>query len=95
VNFGLSAITRALIAAIHAAGCDGPLRLRRRPDGLVFVTDQGHLILDADLGQIPDPRKLARALSEIAGVVEHGLFIGLARRAVLAGGGGVQIVERS
>jgi ribose 5-phosphate isomerase A len=95
VEFGLGATKHALAGALRAAGCEGPLRLRMKADGHVFVTDQGHLILDAGLGRIPDPRKLARALSEVAGVVEHGLFIGLARRAILAGGGGVHVVERS
>lgn len=94
VNFGLSATTRALAAAVHAAGCDGPLRLRRRPDGHVFVTDQGHLILDAGLGHIPDARSLASRLAEVPGVVEHGLFIGLARRAILADQKGVRVIER-
>ena len=95
VNFGLAATTRAVAAAVRGAGCDGPIRLRHRPDGHVFVTDQGHLILDAGLGQIPDARSLAHRLAEVPGVVEHGLFIGLARRAILAGPGGVRVIERS
>jgi ribose 5-phosphate isomerase A len=94
VDFGLGATTLAVEAAIEAAGCAGPLKLRQKADGHVFVTDQGHLILDAALGSIPDPRKLARALAEVPGVVEHGLFIGLARRVILAGSGGVSVVER-
>ena len=73
----------------------GPFSLRHKPDGHVFVTDQGHLILDAGLGSIPDARKLAQGLSEVPGVVEHGLFIGLARRAILAGSEGVRVIERS
>jgi ribose 5-phosphate isomerase A len=95
VDFGLGATTRAIAAAAKAAGCDGPLRLRHKPDGHVFVTDQGHLILDAGFGAIHDARALARALSEVPGVVEHGLFIGLARRAILATRDGVEIIERS
>jgi ribose 5-phosphate isomerase A len=95
VEFGLGAVRLGLAAALRAAGCEGPLRLRMNPDGHVFVTDQGHLILDAALGRIPDARRLARGLADQAGVVEHGLFIGLARRAILAAGGGVQIIERS
>jgi ribose 5-phosphate isomerase A len=95
VDFGLAATTRAVAAAVRGAGCDGPIRLRHRPDGHVFVTDQGHLILDAGLGGIPDARSLAQRLAEVPGVVEHGLFIGLARRAILAGHGGVRVIERS
>ena len=94
VDFGLQATTLAVETAIKAAGCAGPLRLRHKADGHVFVTDQGHLILDAALGAIPDVRRLATALAEVPGVVEHGLFIGLARRVVLAGNGGVSVVER-
>ena len=95
VDFGLGAITRAIAAAVKGCGCEGPLRLRHKSDGHVFVTDGGHLILDAGLGAIHDPRALARALSEVPGVVEHGLFIGLARRAILATRGGIEIIERS
>lgn len=94
VDFGLGATTLAVEAAFKAANCSGPLKLRHKADGHVFVTDQGHLILDAGLGAIPDARMLARALAEVPGVVEHGLFIGLARRVILAGSGGVSVVER-
>jgi ribose 5-phosphate isomerase A len=92
---GLGATKKAIAAVVLESGCPGPIRLRHKPDGHVFVTDQGHLILDAGLGSIPDARKLAQGLSRIPGVVEHGLFIGLARRAVLAGSGGVRVIERS
>jgi len=95
VDFGLGATKKAIAAVVLEAGCPGPIRLRHKPDGHVFVTDQGHLILDAGLGSIPDARKLAQGLSRIPGVVEHGLFIGLARRAVLAGSEGVRVIERS
>lgn len=94
VDFGMGATIHAIKVALKASGCDGPIRLRHRPDGHVFVTDQGHLILDAGLGAIPDARRLAQELSGVPGVVEHGLFIGLARRVILAGSGGVRIVER-
>jgi ribose 5-phosphate isomerase A len=94
VDFGLGATNHAIKAVFKATGCDGPIRLRHRPDGHVFVTDQGHLILDAGLGAIPDARRLAQGLSEVPGVVEHGLFIGLARRVVLAGSEGIRVIER-
>jgi ribose 5-phosphate isomerase A len=95
VDFGLPATSRAVEKAVAAAGCEGVLKLRRKPDGHVFVTDQGHVILDAALGAIADVRSLARHLADVPGVVEHGLFIGLARRAILAGPSGVRVVERS
>ncbi len=72
----MAATIHGIKAAFKASGCDGPIRLRHRADGHVFVTDQGHLILDAGLGAIPDARRLARELSGVPGVVEHGLFIG-------------------
>ena len=69
-------------------------RLRQSKDGLPFVTDCGHWIIDAALGRIDDPKALAQALSGIPGVMEHGLFIGLAQTAILAGPDGVKVVER-
>jgi ribose 5-phosphate isomerase A len=94
VPFGLAATRRKVEAATAAAGCPGPALLRRAKDGHLFVTDGGHWILDAALERIPDPRSLADRLDRIAGVVEHGLFIGLAHIAVIAGSGGVRVVER-
>lgn len=93
VDFGVGAIQRQLEAAVRKAGCEGAVAIRRDRDGHPFVTDQGHVILDAHLGRIPDPAALARAVEEVAGVVEHGLFLGLARRAVLAGTDGITVLE--
>jgi ribose 5-phosphate isomerase A len=95
VDFGAAAIMRSIEAALAAEGCAGPLKLRHRADGHVFVTDQGHFIVDASLKSIADARSLARRLAEVAGVVEHGLFIGLARGAILAGRSGVRVIEKA
>jgi ribose 5-phosphate isomerase A len=94
VPFGLGATRRALAAGIAAAGCAGPLVQRTAKDGHAFVTDGGHWILDAALGRIADPRSLADRLDGIAGVVEHGLFVGLAHAVVIAGSDGVRVIER-
>ncbi|MEA2937390.1 MAG: ribose 5-phosphate isomerase [Alphaproteobacteria bacterium] len=94
VPFGLAATRRAVEAACAAAGSPGPALLRRGRDGHAFVTDQGHWILDAAVERISDPKALADRLAAIAGVVEHGLFIGLAQAAVLAGSAGIRVVER-
>jgi ribose 5-phosphate isomerase A len=94
VQFGLAATRRAVEAACAAAGSPGPALLRRGKDGHAFVTDGGHWILDAALERIPDPTALAQRLAAIAGVVENGLFVGLAQTAVLAGREGVRVVER-
>ncbi len=93
VPFGLAATRRAVEAAAAACGCPGPVVQRRTPEGRPFVTDGGHHLLDASLGRIPDPEALAAGLAEIPGVVEHGLFIGLASAAILAGPEGVRTVE--
>lgn len=93
--FGLGATQRAIEVAAAAAGASGPLTLRRDKNGHAFVTDGGHWIVDAALGRITDPKSLARGLSAIPGVVEHGLFIGLAHAVILAGKTGVRVVERA
>jgi ribose 5-phosphate isomerase A len=94
VPFGLAPTRRKVEAAAAAAGSPGPALLRRGKDGHAFVTDGGHWILDAALERIADPRSLADRLDHIAGVVEHGLFIGLAHIAVIAGSSGVRVIER-
>ncbi|MDQ0506123.1 ribose-5-phosphate isomerase RpiA [Xanthobacter agilis] len=94
VDFGAVSIARSLEEAIRSAGCVGELRPRRDRDGHPFITDHGHVLLDAHLGRIPDPAALASAISEVPGVVEHGLFIGLASRAVLAGAEGIVVLDR-
>lgn len=95
VPFGLESTRRKVEKAAAAAGAPGPAKLRTTKDGLPFVTDGGHLILDASLQRIGDSEALARKLAEIPGVVEHGLFIGLADLAILAGAAGVRVVERA
>jgi ribose 5-phosphate isomerase A len=94
VPFGLAATRRAVEAAVAAAGAPGPALLRRTNNGHAFVTDQGHWVLDVALERIPDPTGLGDRLAAIPGVVEHGLFIGLAQTVVLAGSEGVRVIER-
>jgi ribose 5-phosphate isomerase A len=93
VPFGVAATRRAVEKAAAACGCPGPVVQRRTSEGHPFVTDGGHHLLDAALGRIPDPKALAARLAEIPGVAEHGLFIGLATAAILAGPEGVRMVE--
>jgi ribose 5-phosphate isomerase A len=94
IPFGLAATRRAIAEAFEKAGASGQMVVRKGPDGHAFVTDGGHWIFDAHLGQIPDASHLARLLNPIPGVVEHGLFIGLARVVMLAGAQGIRVVER-
>jgi ribose 5-phosphate isomerase A len=84
VPFGLGATTRAVQAALERTGCRGATRLRTTATGETFVTDGGHVIIDAHLGRIEDPEALATGLAAVPGVVEHGLFLGLATGAILA-----------
>jgi ribose 5-phosphate isomerase A len=58
--------------------------IRHNSDGSQFVTDSGNMILDCAFGPIDDPARLAEALAARAGIVEHGLFIGLATDLVVA-----------
>jgi ribose 5-phosphate isomerase A len=60
---------------------DAPQRLRE--DGEAYLTDEGHFILDCTLPAVPDIAELGRSIKQIPGVVEHGLFIGLATQALL------------
>ncbi|NOJ41018.1 ribose-5-phosphate isomerase RpiA [Bradyrhizobium australiense] len=94
VPFGLAATLRAMATAFAQSGVSGQMGLRKGNGGHVFVTDGGHWIVDAHLGRIADAPRLAGLLSLIPGVVEHGLFIGLASTAVLAGAQGIRVVER-
>jgi ribose 5-phosphate isomerase A len=94
IPFGLAATQRAMAQAFAQSGVSGQMGLRKGKDGHVFVTDGGHWIVDAHLERITDAPRLAGLLSLIPGVVEHGLFIGLASTAILAGAQGIRVVER-
>jgi ribose 5-phosphate isomerase A len=63
--------------------------LRAAPGGAPFVTDQGNFILDCTIGPIEHPQELAAELQARAGVVAHGLFLGLATDVIVAGRSGV------
>ncbi len=91
VPFGLGATRIAVRAVLDGHGLTGEVSLRGGEDH-PFVTDGGHYILDASLGAIPDAAKLAADLNLIPGVVETGLFIGLAAKAYVAGPQGVDVI---
>ena len=83
VRFGWP-VTRAAIGALLAtADVDGRDVTLRLDGDAPLTTDEGHHILDLRLGRIGDPHALAVGLNAIPGVVEHGLFIGLAERALI------------
>jgi ribose 5-phosphate isomerase A len=93
VDFGLAATLAMIEEAAADTGCEGTLTLRQNPNGGRFLTDGGHLIVDCAFGEIPDPVSLADMLDIIPGVAEHGLFIGIADEAYLAGPGGLEILR--
>ncbi len=91
-RFGLRATEMAIARASARLGMEGPLTLRMT-NGEAFVTDGGHYIIDASFGRIRDTRALSNALHAVPGIVEHGLFLGLAHLALIADGDGVSAIE--
>jgi ribose 5-phosphate isomerase A len=94
IPFGLAATRRAIAEVFTQCGLSGEMKIRAGADGHAFVTDGGHWIIDTQLGTIRDAPRLAALLGAIPGVVEHGLFIGLADTAVLAGSQGIRVFKR-
>lgn len=90
-RFGIRATQARIERAARDAGCTGAVTMRSE-HGRAFVTDGGNYILDCAFGSIPDADALGAALSVLPGVVEHGLFLGMATTAIVAGADGVQII---
>ncbi|WP_135305753.1 ribose-5-phosphate isomerase RpiA [Haloarcula amylovorans] len=88
----LPAARSTVAERIESLGGDPDLRQAERKDGPV-VTDNGNLVLDCEFGAIADPERLAASLSAVPGVVEHGLFIGLADAVYVGSEDGVTIQE--
>jgi ribose 5-phosphate isomerase A len=83
------------LIANQIAALGAQVSLRQYAYGNPFVTDEGHHILDCTFGEIADPAALALKLQAMPGVVEHGLFIGVAEMALIGKGGEVVRIERS
>lgn len=93
VTFGLNA-TRNMIEMLAAdAGCQGDIKLRVAGNGKPFLTDSGNMIFDCHFGRIEDPESLDEALKFIPGVVENGLFLGIADAAVIGGRDGISVLS--
>jgi ribose 5-phosphate isomerase A len=88
-QFGLAATRIGIEKAAEKLGLSGAIVLRQGPDG-PFSTDGGHCIFDASFGLIPDAEALSGALHAVPGVVEHGIFLKLAKLAIIAGGDGIE-----
>jgi ribose 5-phosphate isomerase A len=94
VRFGFGATRNMIEVLAGDAGCRGEIKQRMRPDGQPFLTDSGNFILDCAFGRIEEPEALDEALKLIPGVVENGLFLGIADAAIVAGPDGVAVLER-
>ena len=95
VEFGHKSIAAHLSESFAALGyAHVPLTLRQK-DGANFKTDSGNFIYDCGFGAIQNAPKLANAVSAVPGVVEHGLFIGIATTLLIAGPGEVEVIERA
>ena len=93
IPFGCTATAGRMAEVASAWGCTG--RIARRTDeyGEPFFTDSGNFIFDCAFGRIPDPVGLAHELNRIAGVVDNGLFIGIADLAIVGTPSGTDIIE--
>ena len=93
--FGYTITAKKVHDALVAAGVERPrVELRKAPrSNEMLVTDGGNYILDCHCGLIPDPPKAAAFLSDVPGVVEHGLFIGIARTVIFGTETGARIIE--
>ncbi len=93
VPFGLGATLSMIEMLTRDCGVEGELVVRKLASGEPYKTDSGNLIVDAHYSVIDDPDMLDEALKMVPGVVENGLFIGIADVAVVAGPDGVQVIE--
>ena len=94
-SFAFTITAKKVFDGLREAGVKNPdINLRRKGDGLEpYLTDGGNYILDCACGRIPDADDAAEHLSEIPGVVEHGLFIDLARVLIVGEDGGARVME--
>ena len=95
LQFGHAETARRIAAAVAGLGYGEVPVVLRRKNGAVYKTDSNNVIYDIAFGPvIADTPKLATALSCVPGVVEHGLYIGIASRLIVARPQGVEIIER-
>ncbi len=94
LEFGHKTTAARLAQAAASLGyADIPITLRSR-DGAAVKSDSGNVIYDCAFGAITSAPKLAQAIADIPGVVEHGLFLGLATTLLIAHPGEVEVIER-
>ena len=92
--FGYTITAKKVYDALCSSGIDRPrVELRAQPGGRLVMTDGGNYILDCHCQRIPDAESLAARLSGVPGVVEHGLFIGIARTVIIGNEAGATVFE--
>jgi len=89
VPFGWEATERKL----KALGGNPSMRVNK--DGKPYVTDGGHYIMNCAFGPMANPKEVAHHLDHVVGVVEHGLFLGFATEAIVAGRDGLKILKKT
>lgn len=94
IAFGHKSTAARLGEALAALGHGEAKMTLRQKDGAPFTTDSGNLIYDCALGAIQNAPNLAAALQAVPGVVDHGLFIGIATTLLIAGPGEVEVIEK-
>jgi ribose 5-phosphate isomerase A len=94
VEYGHATTVRKIAETVATLGYPAIPITQRTKDGATFKTDGGNLIFDCGFGEIADAPKLATALGGIVGVVEHGLFVGLATTLLIAREDGVEVIEK-
>ncbi|HWF64992.1 MAG TPA: ribose-5-phosphate isomerase RpiA [Rhizomicrobium sp.] len=93
-EFGHKATAQRLIAALDALGHVQPQLRLRLAENEPFKTDNGNVIYDCHLGAIQSAAKLGAALHAVPGVVEHGLFVGMATTLLVATPGEVEVINK-
>jgi ribose 5-phosphate isomerase A len=93
VEYGHATTVRKIAGTIATLGYPPIPITQRMRDGAAFKTDGGNLIFDCGFGEIADAPRLAAALNGLVGVVEHGLFVGLATTVLIAREDGIEVIE--
>lgn len=93
VPFGARVTAEKLSNVAKQCGCAGKISRREDQYGEPFLTDGNNFIYDCAFGRIPDPDGLALALNAMPGVVDNGLFIGIASLAIVGGPEGTYLIE--
>jgi ribose 5-phosphate isomerase A len=93
-SFGHGATAAPIAHVLDGLGYHHISVTLRKRDGAIFKTDAGDVIYDCPLGAIVDAAALGRALSDIPGVVEHGLFVGIASTLIISGEDGIETIDK-